>query len=80
VITRYLAAALLVGLAGCVGTPEAAALGETEECRSTEVTGSRFPKKDCKTVTEWVKHEEEEARRNAELLIRNQQGVDPGTF
>ncbi len=79
-IARFLVGTLLIGLAGCVGTPETLAAGETKECRRTEVTGSRFPKKECKTVTEWAKYDEDEARRNAELLIQNQRGADPATF
>ncbi len=79
-ISRFIAGALLVGLAGCVGTPKDAALAEAKECRSIEVTGSRFPKKECKTVTDWVKYDEDEAKRNAELLIQNQRGANPATF
>lgn len=79
-LIRIIAAAALAGLAGCVGTPKDMALGETRECRSTEITGSRFPKEECKTVAEWTKFDEDEAKRNAELLIQNQQGADPATF
>lgn len=79
-ISRFLAGVMLVGLVGCVGTPANLAEGEKEECRSVEVTGSRFPKRECKTVTEWAKYDEDEAKRNAELLNQNQRGATPATF
>lgn len=79
-ISRFVAGAMLVGLVGCVGTPVELAEGEKKECRSVEVTGSRFPKQECMTVTEWAKHDEDEAKRNAELLIQNQRGANPATF
>lgn len=81
---RYAVSALpvlgLVFVAACVGTPKGLAEGEVRECRKLDITGSKLAKQDCRTTTEWAKFDEDEAKRNAEVLITNQRGADPGTF
>lgn len=75
--TVGVAAVLVVALSGCAGTPKELAANEREECRSIEVTGSKFPKKDCRTVEDWAKHDEDEKARSEGLLSTSRQGVQP---
>jgi hypothetical protein len=77
---RFLAIALLTSVAACAGVPKGMEAGETAECRSLNVTGSRFPKTECKTVTEWAKYDADEKKRNEEMLIREQRGANPATM
>lgn len=78
-MTRPIAFAALLALAlgACAGTPKELAAHEREECRSIPVTGSKFPKQDCRTVSDWAKYDEEEKARSEGLLGTSRQGVQP---
>ena len=71
--------ALFAIIAACAGTPKEYAEGQ-RECRTLEVTGSKIAKRDCRTATEWAKHDELEAARNAESMLSNYRSVDPSSF
>ncbi len=78
-MTRTLAisAVLLMALGACAGTPKELAANERKECRSIEVTGSKFPKQDCRTVEDWAKEDDAEKARSEGLLGTSRQGVQP---
>lgn len=78
-MTRTLAisAVLLMALGACAGTPKELAANERKECRSIEVTGSKFPKQDCRTVEDWAKEDEAEKARSEGLLGTSRQSVQP---
>ena len=75
--TLAIAAVLMVALGACAGTPKELAANERKECRSIEVTGSKFPKQDCRTVEDWAKQDEAEKARSEGLLGTSRQGVQP---
>lgn len=75
--TATLAALLAIALGACAGTPKELAANERKECRSIEVTGSKFPKEDCRTVEDWAKQDEAEKARSEGLLGTSRQGVQP---
>ncbi len=64
-------------LGACAGTPKELAGNERKECRSVEITGSKFPKEDCRTVEDWAKQDADEKARNEGLLGQSRQGVQP---
>jgi hypothetical protein len=75
--TLALYAAAATALVACAGTPDELAANQREECRSIEVTGSKFPKKECRTVEDWAQYDEDEKARNKGLLDNARQGVQP---
>jgi hypothetical protein len=75
--TLALYAAAATALVACAGTPGELAANQREECRSIEVTGSKFPRKECRTVEDWAQYDEDEKARNKGLLDNARQGVQP---
>lgn len=76
---RFLPALAAIFVAACAGT-HGLAEGEVRECRKIEITGSKFPKQDCRTNVEWAKHDTAEAERSATMLNTNQSGANPATM
>ena len=81
-MTKTLACAasalLALTLAGCAGVPPELADNESIKCRSVRITGSAIPKRDCRKVEDWAKHDQMEAERNNEMLDRARQNMDSG--
>lgn len=69
----------ILAATACVGT-HGLAEGEYRECRKLNITGSKIAKEDCRTNTEWAKHDAEEAARNAALMESAKSGASPATM
>lgn len=67
-------------LAACAGTPGEGAEAGLQECRTLKITGSKIAKRDCRTLAEWQRYDEEEAARSEAAGAASKQNIDPNTF
>lgn len=75
-----LASCALLLISACAGTPADRAPGEARECRTLDITGSKIAKRDCRTISDWAQHDEEEAARAEAATMSGKQNADPNSF
>jgi len=63
---------------GSAGSANVAGNGEKLVCRSIEITGTRFPQKECKTAEAWAQYDaytKENAKESTDKFQRTQSGA-----
>lgn len=70
----------MLSLVACAGTPDGMAANEERECRALDITGSKIAKRECRTVSDWAKRDQEQAAQAEAASASAKQNVDPNSF
>jgi len=77
-LTAFVSACATPAAGGSAGAANVASNGEKLVCRSIEVTGTRFPQKECKTAEAWAEYDaytKENAKESTDKFQRIQSGA-----
>ncbi|WP_157532750.1 MULTISPECIES: hypothetical protein [Hyphomonas] len=79
-ILRSLPLIAMLSMVACAGTPAGMAANEERECRTLDITGSKIAKRECRTVSDWAKRDQDQAAQAEAAGSAAKQNVDPNSF